>query len=94
MEGRNNKKRKKDRKEEGIQEERRKEKKKSSAGFKPVRLGLLVILSVEWEGVVGRIGFTFLPSWATLFTVVQPAVQFLMVLLLPSRRLVHQLCCP
>ena len=26
------------------------------------------------EGVVGRIGFTFLPSWATLFAVVQPAV--------------------
>ena len=48
-------------------------KKKSSAGFKPVRL-VLVFLSVEQEGVVGRIGFTFLPSWATLFTVVQPAV--------------------
>ena len=51
-----------------------KEKKKSSAGFKPVRLVLLVILSVQREGVVGRIGFTFLPSWATLFAVVQPAV--------------------
>ena len=63
MEGRRNKKRKKDRKEEGIQGERRNEKKKkSSAGFKPVRLVLLVFLSVEWEGVVGRIGFTFLPS--------------------------------
>ena len=63
MEGRRNKKRKKDRKEEGIQGERRKEKKKrSSAGFKPVRLVLLVFLSVEGEGVVGRIGFTFLPS--------------------------------
>ena len=71
-----------------------KEKKESSAGFKPVCLVLLVFLSVEREGVVGRIGFTFLPSWATLFTVVQPAVQFLMVLLLPSRPLVHQLCCP
>ena len=63
---RRNKKRKKDRKEEGIQGERRKEKKKkkrkSSAGFKPVRLGLLVVLSVQREGVVGRIGFTFLPS--------------------------------
>ena len=34
-------------------------KKKSSAGFKPVRLVLLVVLSVQWEGVVGRIGFTF-----------------------------------
>ena len=65
-----------------------------SAGFKPVRLVLLVILSVEQEGVVGRIGFTFLPSWATLFAVVQPAVQVLMVLLLPSGPLVHQLCCP
>ena len=61
MEGRRNKKRKKDRKEEGIQGERRKGKKKkkrSSAGFKPVRLVLLVFLSVEREGVVGRIGFT------------------------------------
>ena len=64
MEGRRNKKRKKDRKEEGIQGERRKGKKKkrSSAGFKPVRLVLLVFLSVEREGVVGRIDFTFLPS--------------------------------
>ena len=61
MEGRRNKKRKKDRKEEGIQGERRK-KKKSSAGFKPVRLVLLVFLSVQQEGVVGMIGFTFLPS--------------------------------
>ena len=41
---------------------RKKQKKKSSAGFKPVRLVLLVVLSVELEGVVGRIGFTFLPS--------------------------------
>ena len=71
MEGRRNKKRNKDRKEEGIQGERRKENRKkkkkkkrrrSSAGFKPVRLVLLVLLSVEREGVVGRIGFTFLPS--------------------------------
>ena len=38
------------------------EKKKSSVGFKPVRLVLLVFLSVEWEGVFGKIGFTFLPS--------------------------------
>ena len=38
------------------------ENKKSSAGFKPVRLFLLVFLSVERERVVGRIGFTFLPS--------------------------------
>ena len=37
-------------------------KKKSSAGFKLVRLVLLVFLSVKQEGVVGRIGFTFLPS--------------------------------
>ena len=59
---------------EGRKEEGMKEKKKSSAGFKPVRLVLLVILSVQREGVVGTIGFTFLPSWATLFTVVQPAV--------------------
>ena len=39
-----------------------KEKKNSSAGIKPVRLVLLVFLSVEQEGVFGRIGFTFLPS--------------------------------
>ena len=38
------------------------EKKKSSAGFKLVRLVLLVFLSVKREGVVGRIDFTFLPS--------------------------------
>ena len=50
-------------KERRIQRERRKgKKKKSSAGFKPVRLVLLVFLSVDQEGVVGRIGFTFLPS--------------------------------
>ena len=60
MEGRRNKKRKKDRKEEGIQGERRK-KIISSAGFKQVRLVLLDFLSVEREGEVGRIGFTFLP---------------------------------
>ena len=65
---------KKEREDEGSQGERRKGKKKSSAGFKPVRLVLLVLLSVQFEGVVERIGFTFLPSWATLFTVVQPAV--------------------
>ena len=62
MEGRRNKKRKKDIKEEGIQGERRKILKKSSAAFRPVWLVLLVVLSVEQEGVVGRIGFTFLPS--------------------------------
>ena len=43
-------------------EKKRKEKKWSSAGFKLVRLVLLVFLSVEWEGVVGMIDFTFLPS--------------------------------
>ena len=68
MEGRRNN-RKKDRKEEGIQggkkerkKKKRKGKKRSSAGFKLVRLILLVVLSVEREGVVGRIGFTFVPS--------------------------------
>ena len=65
---------KKKRKKERIQGERRIGKKKSFAGFKPVRLVLLVVLSVQREGVVGRFGFTFLPSWATLFAVVQPAV--------------------
>ena len=53
-------KKKKGRSNSGGKEERGK--KKSSAGFKPVRLVLLVFLSVEWERVVGRIGFTFLPS--------------------------------
>ena len=85
---------KKKRKEEGIQGERRKGEKKIFCWLQLVRLVLLVLLSVEWEGMVGRIGFTFLPSWATLFAVVQPAVQFLMVLLLPTRPLFHQLCCP
>ena len=61
MEGRRNK-------EKDRRTERKKEfmgkggKKKSSAGFKPVRLVLLVFLSVKWEGVFGGIGFTFLPS--------------------------------
>ena len=41
---------------------KKKRKKRSSAGFKSVRLVLLVFLSVEREGVVGRIGFSFLPS--------------------------------
>ena len=62
MEGRRNKKKKKDRREERIQGERRTEKIKSSAGFKPVRLVLLVFLSVKREGVIGGIGFSFLPS--------------------------------
>ena len=63
MEGRRNKKKKegqKGRKNSGGK--RGKKKKKSYAGSKPVRLVLLVFLSVEREGVVGRIGFTFLPS--------------------------------
>ena len=73
MEGRRNKKGKgwkeegikkktegqKGRRNSGGKEER---KKKSSAVFKPVRLVVLFFLSVEREGVVGRIGFTFLPS--------------------------------
>ena len=95
MEGRRIKKKtegQKGRRNSGGKEERKK--KKVSGGFKLVRLVLLVLLSVELDGGVGRIGFTFLPSWATLFAVVQPVVQFLMVLLLPSRPLVHQLCCP
>ena len=64
MEARRNKKKKegqKGRRNSGGKEERKK-KQKSFAGFKPVRLVLLVILSVELEGMVGRIGFTFLPS--------------------------------
>ena len=61
-------------KEEGIKKERRTErkkdfrgkeerkKKKSCAGFKQVRLVLLVFLSVKREVEFGGIGFTFLPS--------------------------------
>ena len=60
-------KKKKGRRNSGGKQERKK--KKSFAGFKPVRLVLLVVLSVQWEGVVGRLGFTFLPSWVTLFAV-------------------------
>ena len=85
MEGRRNKKRKKDRKEEGIQGERRKEKKKSSAGFKLVRLVLLVFLPVEQEGVVGKDWFHFSPFLSHTLHRLQPAVQFLRVLLLPTR---------
>ena len=51
----------KGRRNSGGKEETNKQK-KSSAGFKLVRLVLLVVLSVQREGVVGRIGFTFLPS--------------------------------
>ena len=39
-----------------------KKKKRTSAGFKLVRLVLLVFLSVKREGVIGGIGFSFLPS--------------------------------
>ena len=60
MEGRRNKKRKRTERKEEFRGKGGK--KKSSAGFKPVRLVLLVFLSVKQEGVVRRIGFTFLPS--------------------------------
>ena len=49
-------------KEKKKREGEKKKIKKSSAGFKPVRLFLLVFLSVQWEAVIGRIGFTSLPS--------------------------------
>ena len=65
VEGGRKKELKKDRRTERKKEFRGKggkKKKKSSAGFKPVRLVLLVFLSVEREVVVGRTGFTFLPS--------------------------------
>ena len=65
MEGRRNKKKRRtERKKEfrGKGGKRKKKKKKSSPGFKRVRLVLLVVLSVEREGEVGRISFTFLPS--------------------------------
>ena len=70
MAGRRNEKEKKGRRNSGGKDERGR-KKKSSAGFKLVRLVLLVVLFVQREGVVGRVGFTFLPSWATLFAVIQ-----------------------
>ena len=61
------KKNKKGRKEKGIEKERKEGRKKelkktSSAGFKWVRSGQLVFMSVKWERVGGGIGFTFLPS--------------------------------
>ena len=63
MEGIRNKKRKKDRKEDGIQGERRTEKKMSSAGFKPVRLVLLVFLSVDGRGwLEGLVSLFSLPE--------------------------------
>ena len=63
MEGRRNKKKERtERKKKFRGKGGKKEKKKSSAGFKTVKLVLLVILPVEREGVVGRIGFTFLLS--------------------------------
>ena len=85
MGGRRNEKKEKKREEEGIQGERKKKKKdkktnkqtkkkqkkkqkKPSVGFKPVRLFLLVSC-LQREGVFGRIGFTFLSSWVTLFAV-------------------------
>ena len=45
----------------GEQREKKRKKEKSSAGFKPIRLVLLVFLSVKREGVGGGTGFTFLP---------------------------------
>ena len=63
MEGRKNKKKK------GQKRRRNSGGKEESGGKKilllalnPVRLVLLVFLSAERERVVGRIGFTFLPS--------------------------------
>ena len=49
-------------KEKKEREREKRKKKKSSGGSKPVRLVLLVFLSVKWERVFGGIGFTFLPS--------------------------------
>ena len=62
MEGIRSKKRKNAERKKEFRGKGGKEKKKSSAGFKQVRSVLLVFLSVEREGLVGRIGFTFLPS--------------------------------
>ena len=60
--GRKNDEKKKEGQKGGRNSGGKEEKKKSSAGFKLVRLVLLVFMSVEREGVFGRIGFTFLPS--------------------------------
>ena len=64
MDGRRNikKERRTERKKEFRGEGEKEKKKKSSGGFKLVKLVLLVFLSVKREGVVGGIGFTFLPS--------------------------------
>ena len=63
MEGGMSKKRKKDRKEEGIQGERRKEKKKSSAGFKRVRLVLVVSCLCNGRGwLEGLVSLFSLPG--------------------------------
>ena len=65
MEGRRNNNNKKEgqkgRRNSGGKEER-KEKNKVFCWLLLVRLVLLVFLSVKREGMVGRIGFTFLPS--------------------------------
>ena len=64
MEGRRNKNKKegqKGRRNSGGNEER---KKKSSDGFKPVRLVLLVFLSVEWRG--------WLEGLVSLFSIPEP----------------------
>ena len=60
MEVRRNKKRKKDRKDEGIQGESRG--KKVFCWLYMGQVSFAGFLSVKWEGVVGGIGFTFLPS--------------------------------
>ena len=58
---RNEKKKKKGRRNSGGKEERKK--KKSSAGFKPVRLVLLVVLSVQREGwLEGLVSLFSLPG--------------------------------
>ena len=62
MEGRTNKKERRTERKKEFRGKEGKKKKMSSAGFKQVRLVLMVLLSVKWEGVGRGIGFTFLPS--------------------------------
>ena len=74
------KKRKKDRKEEGIQGERRKEKKKkkkSSAGFKLVRLVLLVVLSsdLSMSSIFG-LRSSYMLEYCWLFTLLLRAARY------------------
>ena len=79
----------KERKKEFRGKGKKKIKKKSSVGFKPVRLFLLVSCLCNGRGCLeGLVSLFSLPEPHSS-AVVQPLVQFLWVLLLPTRPLVH-----